>query len=267
MLSTPHFGALLRGWRAARRMSQMDLATAADVSSRHFSCVETGKAQPGRDVVIRIAETLEIPLRDRNALLMAAGYAPIYPETALATSHLTEVRRAIDLLLAQQEPFPASVLDRHWNIVQSNKGFDRIVSHVLGGRPSRHANMIRQIFDPEDVRRTIVNWDEIAGAVIGNLQHALAATPGDEVGHALVAEVLAYPGVPTRWRQLDFATPPSPLLTTVMRDGEGELSFFSTITTFAMPRDVTLEELRIECCFPTDARTREVLEGLAQRAP
>jgi len=267
VLSTSHFGALLRGWRVARRMSQMDLAAAANVSSRHFSCVETGKAQAGRDVVIRIAETLEIPLRDRNALLMAAGYAPIYPETALATSHLAEVRKAIDLLLAQQEPFPASVLDRHWNIVQSNKGFDRVVSHVLGGRPSRHANMIRQIFDPEDVRRTIVNWDEIAGAVIGNLQHTLAATPGDDIGHALVAEVLAYPGVPTRWRQLDVATAPSPLLTTVMHDGEGELSFFSTITTFAMPRDVTLEELRIECCFPTDARTRAVLEGLAHRAP
>jgi transcriptional regulator with XRE-family HTH domain len=265
VLATSHFTTLLRGWRSTRRMSQMDLALAADLSPRHLSCVETGKAQPGRDVVIRIAETLEIPLRDRNALLIAAGYAPVYPETALATTQLAEVRRAIDLLLAQQEPFPASVLDRHWNIVWSNAGFDRLVSHVLSGRPSRHDNMIRQIFDPEDVRRTIVNWDEVAGAVIGNLQHTLAATPGDAVGHALVAEVLAYPGVPTRWRQLDMAKGPSPLLTTVMRDGEGELSFFSTITTFAMPRDVTLDELRIECCFPTDARTREVCQALAAK--
>lgn len=264
MLATSHFGALLRGWRSARRMSQLDLAGAADISARHLSCVETGKAQPGREVVIRIAETLEIPLRDRNALLMAAGYAPIYPETALATSPLAEMRRAIDLLLAQQEPFPASVLDRHWNIVRSNTGFDRLVAHVLGGRPSKHVNMIRQIFDREDVGGIIVNWAEVAGAVIGNLQHALAATPGDAVGHALVAEVLSYPGVPTRWRQLDMARTPSPLLTTVMRDGEGALSFFSTITTFAMPRDVTLDELRIECCFPTDAPTRAACEALGR---
>jgi transcriptional regulator with XRE-family HTH domain len=260
-----HFSTLLRGWRTARRMSQLDLAGMADVSPRHLSCIETGRAQAGRDVVIRIAETLDIPLRDRNALLMSAGYAPIYPETALATSPLSEVRRAIDLLLAQQEPFLASVLDRHWNIIWANAGFERVVSHVLGGRPSRHANMIRQIFDPTDVRRTIVNWEEVAGAVIGDLRHALAATPGDRVGHALVAEVLAYPDVPTRWRQLDVVTAPSPLMTTVMRDGAGELSFFSTITTFAMPRDVTLEELRIECCFPTDARTRAVCEALAER--
>ena len=266
MLATSHFGVLLRGWRVARRMSQLDLAGAADLSARHLSCVETGKAQPGRDVVVRIAETLEIPLRDRNALLIAAGYAPIYPETAVGAPPLAEVRRAIDLLLAQQEPFPASVLDRRWNIVRSNAGFDRVVSHVLGGRPSRHANMIRQIFDREDVGRIIVNWEEVAGAVIGNLQHALAATPGDAQGHALVAEVLSYPGVPTRWRQLDVARAPSPLLTTIMRDGEGELSFFSTITTFAMPRDVTLDELRIECCFPTDARTRAVCEAMAARS-
>jgi len=258
------FGAMLRGWRDARRMSQLDLAMAAEVSSRHLSCLETGKAQPGREVVVRLAETLEVPLRDRNALLMAAGFAPIYPETALATAPLAEVRRAIDFLLEQQEPFPAVLLDRHWNMLQTNRAFDRVVERVLGGRPSRHANMIRQIFDPDDVRATIVNWEEAARAVIGNLQHTLALSPNDAAGHALIAEALSYPGVPTRWRDLDVARAPAPLMNTIMRDGDAQLCFFSTITTFAMARDVTLEELRIECCFPADDRTRAVCRAMAE---
>lgn len=244
-------------------MSQLDLAFAADVSPRHLSYLETGKSRPGRGIVLRLAETLEVPLRDRNALLMAAGYAPIYPETALATEPLAEVRRAIDLLLEQQEPYPAILLDRHWNMLQTNRGMDRVVRRVLGGRPSVHDNMIRQIFDPQDVRATIVNWEEVARAVIGNLQHLLALSPSDTAGHALIAEALAYPGVPTRWRDLDVASPPAPLMTTIMRDGDEHLTFFSTITTFAMARDVTLEELRIECCFPLDERTRKVCREMA----
>lgn len=262
--SISQFGSILRGWRDARRMSQLDLAMSADVSPRHLSCLETGKAQPGRQIVVRLAETLDVPLRDRNALLMAAGYAPIYPETALTTAPLAEVRCAIDLLLEQQEPYPAILLDRHWNMLQTNRGMDRVVRRVLGGRSSAHDNMIRQIFDPADVRATIVNWDEVARSVIGNFQHMLASSPTDSAGRALLAEALAYPGVPTRWRDLDLASPPAPLLTTVMRDGTEHLTFFSTITTFAMARDVTLEELRIECCFPIDERTRRVCREMAQ---
>jgi transcriptional regulator with XRE-family HTH domain len=257
------FGVMLREWRIARRMSQLDLALAAEVSPRHLSCIETGKAQAGREIVARIAETLEMPLRDRNALLIAAGYAPIYPETSLATTQLGQIRKAIDLILAQQEPFPASVIDRRWNMIQTNGGLDRLLHRVLGGRPPRHSNMIRQIFDPEDVRPAIANWEEVASAVIGNLQHELAVTPGDSEGRALAAEALAYPGVPSRWRQRDIERAPSPLLTTVFRDGNGELSFFSTITTFAMPRDVTLDELRVESCFPMDEHTAAVCRAMA----
>jgi transcriptional regulator with XRE-family HTH domain len=258
------FCAMLREWRVARRMSQLELAVVAEVSPRHMSCIETGKARAGREIVTRIAETLEMPLRDRNALLIAAGYAPIYPETSLATTQFAQIGKAIDLILAQQEPFPASVIDRRWNMIQTNKGLDRLLRRVLGGRPPRHSNMIRQIFDPEDVRSAIVNWEEVASAVIGNLQHELAVTPGDTAGRALAAEVLAYPGVPTRWRQRDVERAPSPLLTTVFRDGDAELSFFSTITTFAMPRDVTLDELRVESCFPMDEHTAAVCRAMAE---
>jgi len=254
---------LLRDWRTSRRMSQLELANAAEISARHLSCIETRRAQPGRDVVVRLAEALDIPLRDRNALLLAAGFAPIYPKTLLGASQLTHAQRVIDLILAQQEPYPASLIDRHWNMIQMNAGVERLLRRVLGGRPPRHANMIRQIFDPEDVRRVIVNWEEVASVVLTNLQNELARTPGDEAGEALLAEALAYPGVPQRWRHRDLERIPSPLLTTVFRDGNRQLSFVSTITTFATPRDVTLDELRIECCFPTDEFTASTCKAMA----
>lgn len=256
-------GALLREWRAARRLSQLDLALEAGVSARHLSWVETGKAQPSRDVIERLAEALGMPLRERNALLLAAGYAPQYPETALATPELAQVRRAIDFILDQQEPYPAFLLNRHWDVLQANQAAVRVNGFVLGGRPSAHRNMLRQFFDPADLRAAVANWEEVAGDLIHHLHGAVAAGPTDAVARALLDEVLAYPGVPARWRARQLGAAPSPLLTTVFhRDGE-ELRFFSTITTFGTPRDVTLDELHIECCFPVDEATAELCRMLA----
>jgi transcriptional regulator with XRE-family HTH domain len=259
------FSALLREWRASRRMSQLELALAADVSSRHLSCLENRRALPGRDVLMRLAEALDMPLRDRNALLLAAGFAPMYPTTSLGAAELAQARRVIDLILKQQEPYPATLIDRHWNMIQMNAGVERLLYRVMGGRAPRHANMIRQIFDPEDVRQAIANWEEVAGTVIMNLQNELSRTPSDVAGKALLAEAWAYPGVPQRWRQRELERSPSPQLTTVFRDGDCQLSFVSTITTFATPRDVTLDELRIECCFPTDEYTAAVCKAMAEQ--
>ncbi len=258
-----NFSGSLRQWRASRGMSQLDLAMAADVSPRHLSCIENRRALPGRDVVVRLSEALGMPLRDRNALLLAAGHAPIYPSTSLGAAELAQARRVIDLMLRQQEPYPATVIDRHWNMIQMNAGVQRLLRRVLGGRDPRHTNMIRQIFDPEDVRQAIANWDEVASTVIMNLQNELARTPGDQPGEELLAEALAYPGVPQRWRQRDLERSPSPLLTTAFRDGDRQLCFVSTITTFATPRDVTLDELRIECCFPADEYTASICKAMA----
>lgn len=260
-------GALLREWRAAQRLSQLDLALEAGVSARHLSCVETGKAQPSRDLVARLADALEMPLRERNALLTAAGYAPIYPETALGTPQLAQVRRAIEVILAQQEPYPAFLLDRHWDVLMANGAAARVSSFVLGGRASAHRNMLRQIFDPDDLRAAIVNWEEVAGDLIRHLHDAVAAAPTDGTARALLDEILAYPGVPARWRTRELDTAPSPLLTTVFRQAGQELAFFSTITTFATPRDITLDELRIECCFPVDDATAELCRSLARDDP
>lgn len=256
-------GALLREWRAVRRFSQLDLALEADVSTRHLSCVETGKSQPSRAVLARLADALEMPLRERNALWLAAGYAPEFAETDLSTPAFAPMRRAIDLILAQQEPYPAFVVNRHWDVLLANAGAARVGDFMMRGKPSRHDNMVRQTFDPDDFRAAIANWEEVAGDLLRHLHDEVAATPEDPKARALLAEALAYPGVPARWRTREMDAPPPPLLTTVLRRDAVELRFFSTITTFGTPRDVTLDELRIECCFPGDEATTAFCRRLA----
>ncbi|MGH8175900.1 MAG: helix-turn-helix domain-containing protein [Steroidobacter sp.] len=257
-----HVGSLLREWRAARRLSQLDFALEAGVSARHLSYVETGKAQPSRDMILRLADTLAMPLRERNALLMAAGYAPLYPETSLGTPELAQVRRAIELILEHQEPYPAFVLNRCWDMVLTNRAATRFVNFLRGG--SAHANMMRQIFDPNDVRAFVVNWEEVAGDLIRHLHDVIAASPSDARAGALLEEVLGYPGVPSQWRTRELGAAPPPLLTVVFRKDNQEVRFFSTIATFGTPRDVTLDELRIECCFPADDATAEFCRRLAR---
>lgn len=265
--SSPPVGLLLREWRTARRLSQLDLALAADVSTRHLSCVETGKAQPSREMLARLADALDMPLRERNALLVAAGFAARYPETALATPELERVRRAIDFILQQQEPYPAFVVNRRWDVLMTNRAAVRVNGFVMRGRASVHDNMIRQIFDPADLRPAIANWEEVAGDLIRHLHDAVALAPSDQTARALLDEALSYPGVPSRWRRRELDSAPLPLLTTVLRRDEKKLRFFSTITTFATSRDVTLDELHIECCFPVDEATADLCRWLAEQNP
>ncbi|MBP1473683.1 helix-turn-helix domain-containing protein [Frateuria sp. MAH-13] len=154
-IAHPPLGVLLREWRAARRLSQLDLALAADVSARHLSCIETGKARPGREALARVAAVLDMPLRERNALWLAAGYAPECPEHALATPVLERMRQAVELILAHQEPYPAFVLDRQWNVLMANGAAMRVNQLLMDGRESRHTNLLHQVFDPADFRDVI----------------------------------------------------------------------------------------------------------------
>jgi transcriptional regulator with XRE-family HTH domain len=255
-------GALLREWRTARRLSQLDLALEAGVSSRHLSYVETGKAQPSRDMVARLADTLDMPLRDRNALLMAAGYAPEYPERALTTPELAQIRRAIDLILGAQEPFPAFVLNRRWDVLYANRAASRLGDFLIGRRG--HGNMLRQFFDPNDLRSVVVNWEEVAGDLVRHLHDEIASTPSDTKAVELLEEIVRYPGVPLAWRTRQLGSFPAPLLTVHFRKGDTDLRFFSTITRFGTPRDVTIDELRIECTFPADDATAELCRRLAR---
>lgn len=257
-------GTLLREWRAARHYSQLDLALAAGTSARHLSCLETGKAQPGRDLLARLADALDMPLRERNALLLAAGYAPGYPESGLGTPALARIDQAIDAILAQQAPYPAFLINRHWDVLRANPAAERLNHFLLGGRASAHANILHQFFDPADLRGAIANWEEVAGELVRHVHDQKAAAPGDARLAALLDALLAYPGVPAHWRRRDVSAVPSPLLATVFERDGTTLRFFSTITTFAMPRDITLDELHIECCFPMDEATAAFCRQLAE---
>jgi len=257
-----HVGALLRKWRASRRLSQLDLALETGMSTRHLSCVETGKAQPSRDLIGRLAEVLDMPLRERNALLVAAGYAPMYRETSLSRPEMIPVQRAVNFILDHQEPYPAFVMNRYWDVLQTNRALTQLIGAVRGGPPT-HLNILRQVFDPNDLRPFVVNWEEVAGDLIRHLHNDVAAAPSDAKSRELLEEVLAYPDIPVRWRTREPGAAPLPMLTTIFRSANRELRFFSTITLFGTARDVTIEELRIECMFPVDEETAQVCRALS----
>ena len=255
-------GHLIKHWRGVRRKSQLALAVQAGVSARHVGFIEVGRAAPSREMVMLLAGVLDVPLRERNALLLAAGYAPVYRETGLEAPEMEQARQAVALILEHQEPYPAFVLDRGWNSVLTNRATARLMEHLRGG--VKHANVMRQVFDPEDVRPAIDNWEEVAGDLVRHLQAGVAAAPWDAEARALLEEALSYPGVPAGWHRPEPGATPPPLLTCQFRKGEQRLRFFTTLTTFGTPHDVTLQELRIECWYPADEATAAACRALAE---
>lgn len=255
------FGRMMRDWRATRRLSQLELALRADVSARHLSYVETGKARPGRALVEQLAEALEMPLRHRNSLLLAAGYAPQYRESELAAPEMALIRRAIDVTLERHEPFPAFTINRYWDVLQANQGMVRMLEAVRPEGPG-HDNIVRQVFDPDAMRPHIDNWEEVAGDLMRHLHHEAAENPADERIRGLIDEAAAWSDGPQRWRRAE-ASAPLPVITTVFRVGERRLSFFSTVTRFSGAWDATVEDLRIETMHPADGETRAFCLALA----
>lgn len=264
------FGGLLRQWRAQRGLSQLDLSVEAGVSSRHLSFVETGRAQPSREMVLLLARTLDVPLRDRNDLLVAAGYAPVYRRTDLEAPPMAHVRRALDFILRQQEPYPALVLDRHWNVLRVNEGSARVQAHFLDaaavaglGPP----NAMRLMFHPHAFRPFIVNWEATAASLIQWLHRDAVGGFGDAETRALLDELLAYPDVPRQWRRLDLDASTTPVLPIEFSRGDVTLRYFTTLTTLGTPHDITLQELRIESFFPADEATEAATRRLETRDP
>jgi transcriptional regulator with XRE-family HTH domain len=254
-----YFGVLLRRWRAVRHVSQLALALDADISTRHLSCIETGRAQPSRDMVLRLAEAQEIPLRERNVLLLAAGYAPLYRQTSLDAPEMETARQAVDFLLRQQEPYPAIVVDRYWNTLRMNSG----TRHFLGRFPIcdsvRPHNGVRLVFHPKGLRPFIENWESVAARIIQRVHREAAANPADETMKCFLEELLSYPAVPNRWRVLDLDAPPPPFLTINYRWNNSTLRLFASLTIFGTAQDVALQEMRIESFFPADEATRAAL--------
>jgi transcriptional regulator with XRE-family HTH domain len=265
---TAAFGTVLRRWRTARAMSQLTLATEAGISSRHLSFLETGRAQPSREMVQLLAGMLDIPLGDRNALLVSAGYAPAFGERPLSAPDLEPVRRALQFTLRQQEPYPALVVDGEWNIVMRNEGATRIFD--LFTEPDCDGddvpNVMRAVFHPDALRRYIVNWEELAECLVNSLHRQVAAT-GSESMSRLRDELLSYPGIPARWTVPNPSVTMPPLVSMHLRKGNLSLSFFSMITTLGTPRDVTLQQLKIVCFFPADAATEQAARRLAAAEP
>lgn len=255
----------MREWRTIRQLSQLDLALSADVSARHVSYVETGKAQLSREMVERFGEVLRLPLRELNALRVAAGYAPDVAETVLSEPDQANIQLAIDSLLNHHEPYPAFVVSRHWDVLTSNRGAQRVFDFVMDGRPSAYRNIIRQVFDPDDMRSVTANWEELAGELIRHVHAAIANNPADPVPRALLEEALAFPGVPPHWRARDFAAELSPFLTTVFRKNGRELRFLSTFTMFGFARNITLQDQHVECCFPMDDATAALCHALRDK--
>src|SRR5262250_2377027 len=262
-------GGHLRGWRQRRHLSQLSLAVDAEISTRHLSFIETGRAHPSRDMVLLLARALEVPPRGRNDLLTAAGFAPVYRETGLEAPEMTNVRRALDFILRQQEPFPGLVIDGHWNLLMSNEGASRLMGLFLtpedmaavGPRP----NAMRLFYHPRGMRPYVVNWEASAVALIQWLHLDIARGIGDAETRRLLDELLSYPDVPQKWRTLDLDITPAPFLAVEMRKGDLRIRFFSTLTSLGVPYDITLHELRVECFFPADAVTETLLRDLARK--
>jgi transcriptional regulator with XRE-family HTH domain len=254
-------GALLRRWREVRHLTQLDLALDADISTRHLSCIETGRAQPSREMILRLAETLQVPLRERNALFLAAGFAPLYRDTNLDAPEAEAARHAVELLMAQLEPNPVLVVDRHWNTIKMNCGAKRVLGLFPGCDSGTPHNGPRLVFHPQGLRPFIENWESVAARIIQRVHREALDNPSDETMKCFLEELLSYPGVPSRWRNLDLGDAPPPFLTIDYRWKDSTLRFFSMLTTFGTPQDIALQEMRIESFFPADEATRSFLNG------
>ncbi|GAA4591471.1 helix-turn-helix transcriptional regulator [Planotetraspora phitsanulokensis] len=248
------FGELLRQWREHRRLSQLELSLQAEISTRHVSFLETGRAKPSRDMVLHLGEHLSLPLRERNHLLLAAGYAPVYTESPLDSPHMAAVCAAIRQLLTAHEPYPAVVVDRGWNLVDANEGIGRLTEGI---DPDLLGNVLRASLHPDGLAPHIVNLGEWRAHLLGRLRRQITQTADPELGE-LYAELLDYPCDQPE-PEVELPGPGDILVPLRVRLGDRELSFFSVVATFGTPLDVTVAELAIESFFPADPDTAAFL--------
>jgi transcriptional regulator with XRE-family HTH domain len=263
ILETPSVGGLLRGWREARRLSQMELSLEAGVSTRHLSYVETGRSRPGRDLVLRLAEHLDVPLRQRNALLLAAGYAPAYPEHALDDRPMDAVRDAVRQVIAAHDPYPALVVDRHWEMLEANAGVGVLLEGVDPEQLAPPVNVLRLALHPQGVAPRIINLGEWRAHILGRLHRHVVATHDPQLV-SLLNELRAYPCDQLE-PAVDVPGAGEIVVPLRLRHGDGELRLMSIISTFGTPLDVTVQELSIEAFLPADAATAEALRAKVRR--
>jgi transcriptional regulator with XRE-family HTH domain len=257
--SPPRAGDLLREWRLRRRMSQMDLALEAGISTRHLSFVETGRSRPSAEMIVRLGEPLGVPFRDRNVMLLAAGHAPIYEQRPLEDPAMGPVRDALDQVLRGHEPYPAVVVDRHWGMVAANAGIAALTAGVDPALLEPPVNVLRLSLHPDGVAGRIVNLAQWRAHLLERLGRQ-AVTSGDPALAALREELAAYPGGESSARDTDPASA-AIAVPLRLRQDDRVLSFISTVTTFDTATDVTVAELAIEAFYPADAETAAALRG------
>lgn len=255
-------GALLRHWRTVRRLSQLELSLRADVSQRHLSWVETGRSRPSRELLLHLAVVLDLPLRDRNALLRAGGFAAVYPQTDWDDPDMGPAREAIEFLLRRHEPYPAVVLDRHWALVDANHAAVALIG-TMGGSDAlvvAEGNAMRLLVHPEGLRPAIVNFDEVGGHLADRITREAASYPDDPALQDLAAELLDLIG-PVPRREPDVALPL--VVESRLRSGDLEVATMSMLASVGGALDVTLSELVVELFYPADPTSAATLETLA----
>lgn len=245
-------------------MSQLDLALDAEISARHLSFVETGKSQPSRDMVLRLAERLDVPLRDRNVLLSAAGFAPVFSERKLDDPALREARKAVDLVLKGHEPYPALAIDRHWTLLAANNAVPPLLAGASAELTTGPVNVLRLSLHPQGLSSRIVNLAQWRAHLLERLRRQVELT-ADPVLAELLKELQAYPVPRAAGPALKAVS--EVVVPLQLRAGDTVLSFISTTTVFGTPQEITLSELALETFFPADAQTAEILRGRGQTAP
>lgn len=257
-------GQQVRHWRDRRRLSQLQLASQAEISTRHLSFIETGRAQPSREMLLRLASHLDVPLRDRNSLLLAAGYAPLFEATSMEAPQMASVRSAIRRVLTGHEPFPALVMDRDWNLVEANSGLDLFTAEVAPDLVASPMNMIRLALHPDGLSSRILNLAEWRAHLLGRLRRRITMIGDSSLGE-LYEELCGYPGS-QQPGDPDGHDEPDVVMPMQLRYGKKELSLFCTVAVFGSPLDITVAELAIETFFPADGATGEFLRARQRTA-
>lgn len=251
-------GALLKEWRGTRGKSQISLSLDTGVSQRHVSFIESGRSTPSREVLLILAEALDIPLRDRNALLLTAGYAPMYSESAWDAGEMPGLTRAIGRMLRHQDPFPAVVMDRYWNVMMANESAPRFFDSFIN-MPARKGprNLLHLMFDPQGMRPFIKDWERLAHSLIQRVHRESTGRVVDSRTRELLADLLKYPGVREKWRSPGDGNTMgnTPVISYSFLWSGHVLNYFSMVTTVGSPNAVAAQELRIECMFPSDPET------------
>ena len=250
-------GDLLRHWRAVRRISQLDLASVAGTTPRYVSFVETGRARPSREMVLRLARALDVPLRERNGLLLAAGFAPLYPVAPLGSAQLGRVEAALTSMLDQHEPYPAVVMDRGWNVLRANRGARLLFGRLLAPDPMPEpANVLRLMIEPGPVRRSVLNWAAVVNALLERAGREAVGGVFDRDTADLVRRLRARPDVAEVLADPVPTAPTVPVIDVRFAVDDEVVELFSVVSTIGTPVDVTAQELRVEAFFPADGDTR-----------